>query len=100
MKLSTYLNFNGDCAEAFKFYQQCLGGEITAMFSFGEAPGCEDFGSASRNMIMHACLAVDGQMLMGSDAPRSARSPTRASRAPPSPSMSTRWKKPSACSRP
>ena len=26
MKLNPYLNFNGQCAEAFKFYEKCLGG--------------------------------------------------------------------------
>ena len=68
MQLNTYLNFNGDCAAAFKFYQQCLGGDIVTMMPFGETPGCEDIGPESRDKIMHACLLVDGQMLMGTDA--------------------------------
>lgn len=68
MQLNTYLNFNGDCADAFKFYQRCLGGEIVAMLPFGDTPGCEDMGPESRDKIMHACLLVNGQMLMGTDA--------------------------------
>ena len=32
MELSTYLHFNGDCEEAFKFYERCTGGKIEAIF--------------------------------------------------------------------
>jgi len=28
MKLTPYLNFNGCCEEAFKFYERCLGAKI------------------------------------------------------------------------
>jgi PhnB protein len=28
MQLDTYLTFNGQCEEAFNFYQQCLGGKL------------------------------------------------------------------------
>ncbi len=38
MELSPYLNFNGQCAEAFKFYAQCLGGNIVMMQTHGESP--------------------------------------------------------------
>jgi uncharacterized glyoxalase superfamily protein PhnB len=31
MQLHPYLTFNGDCEEAFKFYEQCLGAEIESM---------------------------------------------------------------------
>jgi uncharacterized glyoxalase superfamily protein PhnB len=30
MELTPYLNFNGTCAEAFRFYEQLLGGKIVA----------------------------------------------------------------------
>jgi uncharacterized glyoxalase superfamily protein PhnB len=28
MELTPYLNFNGDCREAFEFYAKCLGGTM------------------------------------------------------------------------
>ena len=31
MKLNAYLHFNGDCEQAFKFYEKCLGGKLTMM---------------------------------------------------------------------
>ncbi len=37
-KLDPYLNFNGNCAEAFKFYEKLLGGKIDMMMTFGGSP--------------------------------------------------------------
>ena len=34
MKLNPYLNFGGNCAEAFQFYEKHLGGKITMMMRF------------------------------------------------------------------
>jgi PhnB protein len=67
MKLVAYLNFDGCCRAAFEFYRECLGGEIAAMFTFGETPAAEHVPAESRDKIMHARLAVEGQELMGSD---------------------------------
>jgi PhnB protein len=36
--LSPYLNFNGNCADAMKFYQSVFGGELD-MSSYGDTPG-------------------------------------------------------------
>jgi len=38
MQLNPYLNFNGQCETAFKFYEQCLGGKIEATMTYGETP--------------------------------------------------------------
>src|SRR5215510_8123308 len=38
MQLNPYLSFDGRCEEAFKFYEQCLGGKIVAMMTFGGSP--------------------------------------------------------------
>jgi PhnB protein len=39
MKLHTYLNYGGNCAEAFRFYEKHLGGKIIMMMKQGEQPG-------------------------------------------------------------
>ncbi len=31
MQLNPYLSFEGDCEAAFKFYEQCLGGQLGAI---------------------------------------------------------------------
>ncbi|MGH8082615.1 MAG: VOC family protein [Lysobacter sp.] len=68
MQLSTYLSFNGDCRQAFEFYQATLGGTIHALMPFGESPGCETLGADDREKIMHGCYELDGFMLMATDA--------------------------------
>ena len=69
MQSNTYLFFDGECEAAFKFYEQCLGGKIDAMMTYGDAPMSEEFPSEQRDRIMHANLTVGGMVLMGSDTP-------------------------------
>ena len=69
MKLSTYLMFDGNCREAFTHYNTVLGGRITAMMDHRGTPAEEHVSPAWRDKILHACLEIDGQMLMASDAP-------------------------------
>jgi PhnB protein len=67
MQLNAYLNFNGQCEAAFKFYEQCLGGKIEAMARYEDMPGNDS--PELRGRIMHAQLNAGGALLMGSDAP-------------------------------
>lgn len=72
MKLSPYLSFNGQCEAAFKFYEQCLGGTITAMMTYAESPdpAMTDYVPPDwQNKIMHTSLLLDDQEIMGSDNP-------------------------------
>ena len=39
MPVTPYLHFNGQCAEAFTFYEKCLGGKIVAQFAYASMPG-------------------------------------------------------------
>lgn len=67
--LDSYIFFNGDCADAMRFYHQVLGGELEPMLKYGDAPESMPCPAGSGDRIMHACLALDGRMLMASDAP-------------------------------
>ncbi|MGH7629189.1 MAG: VOC family protein [Gemmatimonadales bacterium] len=69
MQVNPYLNFDGQCAEAFRFYEKVLGGKIEAMITFGDSPAASDVPSDWHDRIMHARLVVDGQALMASDSP-------------------------------
>jgi len=69
MQLTPYLIFNGQCKEAFTFYEQCLGGKIVAMFAHKDTPVAEHVSAAAQDLIMHARLAVGDAVLMGSDSP-------------------------------
>ncbi|MEQ8935239.1 MAG: VOC family protein, partial [Amphiplicatus sp.] len=69
MKFAAYLFFDGNCEEAFRYYNKVLGGEITAMLPHEGTPAEEHVPEEWRKKIMHACLEVGDEMLMASDAP-------------------------------
>jgi PhnB protein len=69
MQVNPYLLFNGQCAEAFKFYADCLGGQIEAMMTHAGTPAEEQVPAEWRDKIIHARLSVGDQVLMASDAP-------------------------------
>jgi PhnB protein len=62
--LSPYLGFNGNTAEAMKFYQSVLGGELE-MQTFGESGMPTD--EEHKDKIMHAALKNDALSFMASD---------------------------------
>ena len=69
MKIAPYLFFPGTCEEAFTAYEKILGGKIIAMMSHKGTPAEAHVAPDWVPKIMHACLEIDGQMLMASDAP-------------------------------
>jgi PhnB protein len=69
MELSTYLNFNGQCAEAFKVYEGLLGGRIVMMQTYGDSPMTAQVAADWQDKVLHARLELGQQALMGSDAP-------------------------------
>jgi PhnB protein len=69
MRLNTYLSFNDECEAAFKFYEQCLGGKIDSMMTYGDSPMAEQTSPEKLNKIMHAQLNIGDMVLMGSDPP-------------------------------
>jgi PhnB protein len=60
----TYLHFDGNCRDAMKFYERCLGAELH-MMPFAEAPG--DIPKEAKDRIMHARLTKGSAVLMASD---------------------------------
>ena len=69
MKLNPYLNFNGECAAALKFYEQALGGKVVFSMNWGEMPGAEQFPAETHKLIMHATLSVGDGVVMCADSP-------------------------------
>jgi len=69
MKFTAYLNFNGRCAEAFQFYADLFGGQITFMQTFGESPMAGHVGSDWQGAVMHATLKIGDDIINGADAP-------------------------------
>jgi len=69
MKLNPHLAFNGQCEEAFKFYERCFGGKITVMMTYGDSPMAEQVPPAWRGKILHATVTLGDYRLTGGDVP-------------------------------
>jgi len=65
--LSPYLNFNGNCEEAFKFYEQVFRGKIEALARYGGTPGESFVPPEWKDKIMHTRVVFWNNVLMGSD---------------------------------
>lgn len=67
MEISPYLQFGGNCAEAFTFYEKCFGGKTTFIQKFGESPMADQVPPGWRDKIMHVTMKVGEFVLMGTD---------------------------------
>lgn len=65
-RLDIYVNYPGHCEQAFRFYEQHLGGKITMMMNHQQSSNLpEDWKKA----ILHARLEIGHTVLMGADVP-------------------------------
>ncbi|MCF8295162.1 MAG: VOC family protein [Bacteroidales bacterium] len=66
-----YLNFDGNCLEAFEFYKTIFGGEFPYVGTFGDMPpmeGMPEVPADEKARIMHVSLPISAETnLMGSD---------------------------------
>jgi PhnB protein len=69
VEVNAYLNFNGNCEEAFKFYEKHLGGKIETIHTFAGSPMEDQLPPEERNKVMHIRMKVGATILMGSDGP-------------------------------
>jgi PhnB protein len=69
MKMQTYVNFAGKCAEAFRFYEQHLGAKIGMMMTHGQGPDPSKVAPELKDAVLHARLSIGGTELMGADIP-------------------------------
>jgi PhnB protein len=69
MNLDVYLNFAGNCEQAFRFYEEQLGGRITMMMTHGQGPNAASLPPDRMNAILHARIEIGGSVVMGADIP-------------------------------
>ena len=67
MEMSTYLNFQGHCEKAFKFYERCLGAQIGQIFRYAGSPMADQVPAGWQGKVMHGSLTIGSQVLMGAD---------------------------------
>jgi PhnB protein len=68
MAFHPYLFFGGNCREAFTRYQEIFGGELVIM-TMKDVPSETPVPAEQADMVMHAALTYDGNLLMASDDP-------------------------------
>ena len=77
MKMTTYLNYGGNCAEALHFYEKHLGGKIVYMSTFEQMPEPKNFPPGYEMKVIHARIIIGETLLMASDAPENIFQPMR-----------------------
>ena len=67
LKLDVYINYPGHCEEAFRFYEENLGGKITMMMPHEHPPA--DFPQEWKQPVLHAIVEIGGILVRGADVP-------------------------------
>ena len=65
--INAYLFFDGNAAEAMRFYEKTLGGKLDLLMTVGESPDGDKLPPAMADRIIHARLSFGDGMLMASD---------------------------------
>jgi PhnB protein len=65
-RTNTYLIFDGNCRQAMKFYQECLGGELQ-LLPYSEMPPGVPVPKEAKDRIMHSRLTKGDAILMAMD---------------------------------
>jgi PhnB protein len=77
MKLHTYLNFGGNCEEAFRFYENNLGGKIEMMMRYADQPDPKNVPPGTEKYVLYVNMTIGETQLMGSDVPPDRFQPMR-----------------------
>lgn len=67
MQVQAYLNFDGRCDEALKFYEKAIGAKIGMLMRFKDAPDRAMIAPGSENKVMHAQFQVGDTQILASD---------------------------------
>lgn len=79
MKLTTYVNFGGNCEEAFRFYEKHLGAKVLSIMKHGELPeGAGQRIPGWEDKVLYAMLELGGTTISGNDVPPEKFAPMRA----------------------
>ena len=68
MRLDIYVNYRGTCEQAFRFYEQHLGGRITGLVRHSEQPN-PNVSPEWKDKVLHARIEIGAAVLMGADIP-------------------------------
>jgi PhnB protein len=77
MRLNTYLNYGGNCADAFRFYEEHLGARIGMMMKHGDMPDPSKVLPGMSEAVLHAQITIGDSVIMASDVPADQFKPMR-----------------------
>ncbi|MCY3748234.1 MAG: VOC family protein, partial [Chloroflexi bacterium] len=63
MSLSIYLNFAGNCREAFEFYRSVFGGDFAIVQTFADGPPDMGVPDEAKDQIMHVSYPIGSSVL-------------------------------------
>jgi PhnB protein len=69
IKVDIYINYAGTCEQAFRFYEEHLGGKITTMLTHPQQPDGANVPQDWKNAILHGRIEIGDTVLMGADIP-------------------------------
>ena len=70
MKMDTYINFGGNCAEAFRFYEQHLGAKVKFTMKWSDMPEADKHTPPGYgDKVLHSTMEIGGAVLLGADVP-------------------------------
>ncbi len=70
VKLTPYLNLEGNAREAIQFYEQAIGAKVLTIMTYGDMPDMPNtFTDDLKDLVAHAKLQVGETELMFSDVP-------------------------------
>lgn len=69
MKMNTYVNFAGTCAEAFRYYEKHLGAKVGMVMTHGQAPGANAVRPEWKDAVLHGRISFGETELMAADIP-------------------------------
>jgi len=68
MRLDIYVNYRGNCEDAFRFYERHLGGRITGIARHGDQPN-PNIPADWKDKVLHGRIEIGSTILMGADIP-------------------------------
>ena len=69
MRTTTYINFSGKCAEAFRYYEKHLGATVGMVMTHAESPGQGQVRPEWRDAVLHARISLGDTEVWAADIP-------------------------------
>lgn len=69
MQINPYLHYDGNCEEAFKFYEKAIGAKIDVIMHVEGSPAAEHMPPSMAKKVLHGQISIGGEVIMASDCP-------------------------------